>query len=77
MSKVIRLFKQEVNPKELDRLDRIKATKGLVREAWFVIFWPFGLFGAMFGWAGFGAGCFVGLLFFAALLLEMRYGKEL
>ncbi len=57
---------------------RIEATKGLLKEAWVVIFWPFGILGLIAGQnlKSFLAGCGIGFIFFVLLLLTMRYGKE-
>jgi hypothetical protein len=60
-----------------DTRRRIEATKDCAREAWFVIFWPFGVVGLLFGWKGFLIGSAVGLAFYLIILNEMRYGKEL
>lgn len=63
--------------KAKDTKDRIEATKGVFKEAWPIIFFPFGLAGLLFGLPGFLVGCSIGSTFLLLLMSEMRYGKAM
>lgn len=85
MSNIIRFPIKETQPRkdplqearEQETRRRIEATKSTAREAWFVIFWPFGVIGLFLGWKGFLLGSLIGFVAYLLVLNEMRYGKEL
>lgn len=71
-----------LNQKE-DEQRRIEATRGLAKESWPIIFFPFsipGLISFFFNWKvgllRFLLGVSVGVFFYLWALNIMRYGKE-